>query len=303
MRFLITGDLHSKRGLFWGVLFFTVFSWFFWFASILNFYVKYGFSYGSIYRYYFTDPEFPEPVSLQQLAEDFHISIFILSFFFLMVASLYNLSSSRFKVPAILSAGVFTVVYTSCDFLALLKLDFVVYVKVLSFIILQAVYLYMLLVLSFHLAGKKPAGKRLVPQKIAIYTGMVLITLFMFSMLLIYFAKYGVGVDGVKEYFLGNPEKYKKPKTITGVFKSFYPHIITMAMFAFTLVHFTLFNSNSKKLVGVAGGFLFLSLFLDNLSSVLIVLAGAVFAYLKVFMFCISAVLSFFLVWVFFLKK
>lgn len=303
MRFLITGDLHSKKGLFWGVLFFTVFSWFFWFASILNFYVKYGFSYSSIYKYYFTDLELPEPISLQQLSEDFHITIFILSFFFLMVVSLYNLSNSKFKFPVIIASGLFTALYTSCDFLALLRLDFVVYVKVLTFVILQFLYLYMLLVISFHLVGKKPAGKRIIPQKAVIYTGMALITLFLFSTVLIYLVKYGTGFDGVREYFLGNPEKYRKPKTITGVFKSFYPHIITMAMFAFTLVHFTLFNSQSKKLVSIIGGVLFLTLFLENLSSVFIVLISEIFVYLKVFIFYLSVVLSFCIICLFFLKK
>lgn len=303
MKFLITGDIHSKRGLFWAVVFFVLFSWFFWFSSILNFYVKYGFNPRSIYKYYFTDPEFPEIISIQQLAEDFHINLFILSFFFLILASVYNLSSGKFKVPVVVSAGMFTAFYTACDFLALAGFQAVVYTKLISFIILEVIYAYMLLVVSFHVLLKKAPGRRIVPQRVAIYTGMFLIGLFVISTVLVYVSKYGTGVDGIKEYFLGNPEKYKKPKTIAGVFKYFYPHIITMAVFSFSLVHFSLFKTQNKKMVATAGSLLFISLFLDNLSSVLIVTAGEVFVYLKVVAFYVSVFLMAFFLLFFFLKK
>lgn len=303
MKFLITGDIHSKRGLFWAVLFFILFSWFFWFSNILNFYVKYGFSYDSIYKYYFTDLEFPEIISVQQLAEDLHINLFILSFFFIMVASLYNLSNARFKVYTIISAGIFTALYTFSDFLALAGIKLVVYTKSITFFIFQGIYAYMLLVITFHILLKKPPGKRIVPNKIAVYIGMFLIGLFVFSTVLIYFSKYGIGINGVKEYFFGNPEKYKKPKTITGVFKYFYPHIISMAVLAFSLVHFSLFKTQNKRLIAVAGGILFISLFIENLSSVLILVGGEIFVYLKVVTFYVSMLFIAFFMAMFLLKR
>lgn len=294
MKFLVTGDVYAKKGLYWGVLFFILFSIFFWVSNFLNFYVKYGFSRETLFKYYFTDLEMPEIISFQQLSEDFHITTFILSFFFLMVSSIFSLTeiNSKIKVACVILFGLFTAFYCLSDFLVFVSADLVIYSKLLSFFIFQAVSGYMLLTALIFLVKRKTNGKRLNLQKLNIYLSTFLLFLFFLSSVLIFYTKYGFDVQGIREYFLGNPDRLKRPKTFVGVFKSFYPHIITMALYSFTLLHFSMFQDINKRFMVFVGVSLLISLFFENLSSLLILSFGATFVYLKLVSFLMFVALS-----------
>lgn len=294
MKFLVTGDLYSKKGLFWAVLLFIIFSIFFWFSGFLNFYFKYGFSYESLFEYYFTDIEFPERISLEQLSEDIHINTFIFSFFYIILSSLFSITSinPRIKVVSVILFGIATIGYCISDFTLFISQHIVVYFKFITFCLLQVISGFMLAALLLHLLKRKHPGKRLSIQKMIVYIGSFLIFIFLISCIFIYYIKYGFSVASVEEYFLGNSEKFKRAKTYSGIFKTFYPHIITMAIFSFTLVHFSIFNSNSKKLIVLAGVVIFLSFFIENISSLLILYAGEIFVYLKILTFLIATIIS-----------
>lgn len=306
MKFLITGDIHSKKGLFWGVLFFVLLSIFFWASGFFNFYLKYGFSYESLFKYYFTDPEFPEPISLQQLSEDFHINTFLFSFFFLMVSSLFSITeiNGKIKMITVILFGVATTLYCLSDFFVFLSSDLVIYSKLFSFGMLQIFSGYMLLLTLVFLIKRRTNGKRLNLQKLNIYLSTFLLFIFFISSVLVFYAKYGFSVQGIKEYFLGNPEQFKRPKTFAGLFKSFYPHILSMALYSFTLLHFSLFKELNKNFLVFVGVLLFVALFFENLSSVLILIFGCSFIYVKLVMFFIFTILSLiFFIAVFSLKR
>ncbi|MCX7738649.1 MAG: hypothetical protein N2Z80_04450 [Hydrogenothermaceae bacterium] len=298
MKFLITGDLYSKRGLYYGVLSFLVIAIMFWLSSFFNFYFKYGFSYDSIFRYYFTDQQFPERISLQQLSEDFHISTFILSFFYLMTASILAVTefNYRLKTFIIVLSGVATLFYCVSDFGVFLSPDILVYSKLTSFIVFQTSFGLMLFISIVYLTRRKSSGRRIALQKVVIYSYGLLTLLFILSLVFIYYSKFGSSISGIKEYFLGNPEKFKRPKTVEGVFKSFYPHILMMALFSFTISHLASFSSGEKRMAIVLGVVLMLVLSIENLSSLLILLSGEVFSYIKAGTFYLSLFLSLLLV-------
>ncbi|MEJ5173636.1 MAG: hypothetical protein WHT47_07970, partial [Hydrogenothermaceae bacterium] len=297
MKFLITGDLHSKKGLYWAVLAFLVLSSLFWISGFLNFYFKYGFDYNSLFKYYFTDREFPERISLQQLSEDFHINSFLYSFFYLMLSSLLAITEIRYrlKVSIVILSALLCIAYLLSDFVIFFSESLVIYSKLYTFFGFQVISGVMILMVLNHLIRGKTSGKRISLQKIIIYVSTFLLSLFLVSTALIYLSKFGLSVSGIKEYFLGNPEKFKRAKTVSGVMKSFYPHLLTMALFSFTLTHFAGFKVNRKKFIILIGILLTITFFIENLSSILILFNGN-FSYLKAISFYLATALSLFLI-------
>jgi hypothetical protein len=70
----------------------------------------------------------------------------------------------------------------------------------------------------------------------------------------------GFSLGSIKEYYLGNPEKFIKAKTFEGMFKVFYPHLISMAVFSIAVGHFLIFAGSSLSLPLGLGYFYFHSL-------------------------------------------
>ncbi|MEN3027820.1 MAG: hypothetical protein ABDH29_01015 [Aquificaceae bacterium] len=95
----------------------------------------------------------------------------------------------------------------------------------------------------------------------------------------------GFGVQGIKDYFLGNPELFIKRKSFEGFFKVFYPHLVAMAIYAFALAHLLPFEGISRSKTLLLGFSLFFLSFLDNLSGLLLLYLNPNFAYLKLFSF------------------
>lgn len=67
MRFFISANIKENRPLYYLVLTFLILLLIYWLSSWFFFYNKYGFTYSSIFRYFFGDPNFPEKISLAQL--------------------------------------------------------------------------------------------------------------------------------------------------------------------------------------------------------------------------------------------
>jgi len=100
MRFFISARLKDNKPLYYMVIFFLFLSLIFWLSSWLYFYSKYGFSYETLYKYFFQDPEFPERISLAQLSEDFHIQTFLSAFYLLTIFALFISTSPPSSVKA-----------------------------------------------------------------------------------------------------------------------------------------------------------------------------------------------------------
>lgn len=291
MRFFISSDIKKNTPLYYAILFFLAFSFLFWIASWIHFYTKYGFSHESLIRYFFMDPELPERISLAQISEDFHVGIFINSLMLITLLSLLNITgwSYPIKLVMIISTSSSMLLYLVSDFLILsTKL---VLLKLFSFILYQAFYLLLLILDLIGIVIKREPKT----SKGSIIKGIVfllaLLSFFLiFSNFLNFHAKMGFGVQGIKDYLLGNPELFIKRKSFEGVFKVFYPHILSMAIYSLIITHLLPFTSLSRKKSLILGLSIFLFSFLDNLSSLMILYLSPHFVYLKISSFWIFQV-------------
>jgi hypothetical protein len=288
MRFFISAKLKDNKPLYYLVIFFLFLSLIFWLSSWLYFYSKYGFSYETLYKYFFQDPEFPERISLVQLSEDLHIQTFLNAFYLLTIFALFILTSlpSSVKAFALLLGFLSCASYLYSDLLILYLSPTFAYLKLFSFIGFQLINLFLLLyTLLSLLTSRENKYTDVSLLKLVVFFFSLLLIGFFFVNLLAFYSKMGFSLGSIKEYFLGNPEKFVKAKTFEGMFKVFYPHLISMAVFSVTVGHFLIIAGSSLSIpLGVG---LFLFSFLDNLSGFLIRFLHPDFALLKLLFFVV----------------
>jgi hypothetical protein len=288
MRFFISARLKDNKPLYYMVIFFLFLSLVFWLSSWLYFYSKYGFSYETLYKYFFQDPESPERISLAQLSEDLHIQTFLNAFYLLTIFALFILTS----FPSSVKAFVLLLCFLSCasylysDLLILYLSPTFAYLKLFSFIGFQLINLFVLLyTLLALLTSREDKYTDINLLKLVMFFFSLLLMGFFFTNLLAFYSKMGFSLGSIKEYYLGNPEKFLKPKTFEGMFKVFYPHLISMAVFSVAVGHFLIFAGSSLSIpLGIG---LFLFSFLDNLSGFLIRFLHTDFAILKLLSFVV----------------
>ena len=294
MRFLITNDIKLKKNIFYILLFFNIFSFLFVIASIFQYNITYGFSYESLYKYFFTDPEFPEKVSLKQVVENVHINLFLNMFLFIIVSSIFNVFNFtlRLKMFLIIAFFISGVLYSFSD-LIVYYFDSFLYIKPLSFLTFIALAFIMLILSTFYLLKKniKPSIKSI--KFLIIFFSFFTLVFIVFNFF-IFYVELGLTPESIKDYYLGNPKKYAKPKTLEGLFKVFYPHLLSMALYSFTVAHLLLFTELKKVISTTTGLILFVSSFLDNISGLFIRFFNESFVYLKMISFIIFELFSLF---------
>lgn len=308
MRFFISADIKRNKALYYAVLAFLIFSLLFWIASWISFYGKYGLSYESLFKYYFMDPEFPQKISIAQISEDIHINLFLHGLMLLTLLSIFNLfgQNQSLKLFIIFSSNLFALFYIGTDLLIFLfEWPKLLWLKLFSFIVYQLLLLFVILYNLYCLILKDARPPKTKALRYFTFLFSVFFLLFLLSNFLNFFSKMGFGIEGIKDYYLGNPSLFIKPKTFQGVFKVFYPHLLTMALFSLILAHLLPFAGFKKKRAITLGFSVFLFSFLDNLSSLLILFIHY-FAYLKLLSFWafqLTAILLSLYVLVFSLRK
>ncbi|MDW8096098.1 MAG: hypothetical protein RMI51_04790 [Aquificaceae bacterium] len=288
MRFFVSADVKKNKALFYGVLFFMLFSFLFWLASFLHFYSKYGFSLESVKSYFFVDPELSEKVSMAQISEDFHVGLFLHGMVLVVLLSLLNLCgwSQGLKLALTFSVSLLALVYLSSDFLVLLIGPTSAFLKLLFFLLYQIAFIFLwLLILLCLLWDKNSKTPKNGTLKLSVLVFSVFSLLFVLSNFLSFYAKMGFSVQGVKDYFLGNPELFIKRKSFEGFFKVFYPHLLAMSIYSFALAHLLPFAGIDRRKTVSFTLLLFLFSFLDNLSGLFLLYLSPHFAYLKLFSF------------------
>ncbi|MDM7274182.1 hypothetical protein [Sulfurihydrogenibium azorense] len=121
MKFVITGNVRKNKGVYFGLWGFLIFALLFWLSGFLYYYINFGFDYESLFRYYFTDVDFPEKISIKQVIENVHINLFINSFFVFIILSIFNIFNYK---PSI---KLFIIVATSISGLLYSISDLIVY--------------------------------------------------------------------------------------------------------------------------------------------------------------------------------
>ncbi len=287
MRFFISANIKKNTPLYYAVLFFLVFALLFWLASWVHFYSKYGFSYESLVRYFFMDPDFPERVSIAQVSEDFHVGVFIHGMLLITLFSLLNITalSKKVKLMLITSTSLFALLFLLSDFLILLLGTKTVMLKLLSFLAYQITFLIIWLLTTFHVLRDEQNSPKTDTLRLMSLAFAFFSLFFLFSNFLNFHTKMGFGVEGIRDYFLGNPELFVKGKSFEGVFKVIYPHLIAMAVYSLALAHLLPFVGVKRRTALWIGIFLFIFSFLDNLTSLLLLFLGSPLAYLKLLSF------------------
>ncbi len=287
MRFFISANIKKNTPLYYAVLFFLVFALLFWLASWVHFYSKYGFSYESLVRYFFLDPDFPERVSIAQVSEDFHVGVFIHGMLLITLFSLLNITvlSKKTKLMLIASTSFFALLFLLSDFLILLLGTKTVMLKLLSFLAYQLNYLITWLLTTLYILRDEQNSPKTDTLRLMSLAFALFSLFFLFSNFLNFHAKMGFGVEGIRDYFLGNPELFVKGKSFNGVFKVFYPHLIAMAVYSLALAHLLPFVGVKRRTALWIGLFLFIFSFLDNLTSLLLLLLGSPLTYFKLLSF------------------
>ncbi|MFN3871216.1 MAG: hypothetical protein ACK4MW_07030 [Aquificaceae bacterium] len=284
MRFFISSHIKRNKPLYYSVILFLVFALIFWIASWIHFYTKYGFSKENLVKYFFIDPEFPERVSLAQISEDFHIGIFIHGVMLITLFSLLNIThwKPKVKLALIFLTSLFMLFYLLSDFIILSPS--LVLLKLISFLLYQVAYLFLILMVFlgiFRDETKQDQGF----LRLVVFVFSVLSLFFIASNFLNFYTKMGFSLQGVTDYFLGNPELFIRKKSFDGVFKVFYPHLIAMAIYSLIHAHLLPFAGLSKNKSLLFGVSIFLFSFLDNLSSLVLLYMGYPIAYLKLLSF------------------
>ncbi len=287
MRFFISSDIKKNKPLYYAVLLFLLFALLFWLASWLHFYSKYGFSKESLIRYFFVDPEFPERISLAQISEDLHVGLFLHGIVLITLFSLLNITviGTRTKLLLITSTGLLALLYLFSDFLIIFTGTGAVFLKLFFFVAYQFAFLITwlfttLFVFKGNSTPPKPFTLRLLTFIFGIFS-----LLFILSNFINFHSKMGFGVEGIKNYFLGNPELYIKPKSFQGIYKVFYPHLVSMAVYSLIVSHLLPFTGMRRRKSLLLSITIFIFSFLDNLSNLLLLYVGSGVAYVKLFSF------------------
>ncbi len=284
MRFFVTANIKKNKPLYILVLFLLVFSLFYLVTSTLEFYSKYGFSFKSIFLYFYSDFEMPEKPSLALVSENIHISLFMVSFFLLINLSLFNLTgfSDRLKPIVNLVLSFFGFTHAISDFLIYLLGPYLIHLKLLSFLLFITLSLCLVLytLLYFLFGEDKNPGLSLL--RLSVTAFFLLSFYFIFFNFILFYSKMDFSIDGIINYYLGNPQLYTKPKTFEGLIKVVNPHTILIPSFVLTLAHF---SSLTKSIGKVATVLAVVAGSVDNICGLLIRYVWVEFAYLKLLSF------------------
>ena len=286
MRFLISSNIKSNRALYTTVVLFLLSSVLFWFLSWLFYHYKFGLTYDAMFTYFFTDKEFPEKLPLSQLLEDIHIQLFIHLTYLLVVVSLFlhKHTRERFRIALVLIAFLSALGDTLLSLGVYFLSAFLIYVKILSFLLFQlSVGVMLFLSLKLFLSNEKEEtpGRGLLYSIVFVFvSATVLFTLLNFFL---FISKMGFSPLSVAQYYAGNPQEFVRPKSLEGMLTVMVPHTIAMVIYLFTLIHFAFFTNIKRKTL-LSSITLLLAL-LDNFSGLMIRFGDSGFAYVKLLSF------------------
>ncbi|EDP74777.1 hypothetical protein [Hydrogenivirga sp. 128-5-R1-1] len=286
MRFFISSNIKNNAPLYITVVFFLLSSLLYWVLSWLLYHFKFGLTYEKMYTYFFTDVKFPERLPLGQLYEDIHIQLFLHVTFILVLSSIFihKCIRDRVKYTLILISFLSGVLELLSGLLVYYLSPAFIYVKLMLFYAFQiSTGAMLLLALKLYLSKEKEEP----PERSVLYSLVFIFSLstllFTFVNFFLFVNKIGITPGSVAEYYLGSPEKFLRPKTLSGLLSVVTPHLITMGIYLFTLVHFVFFTSAKRKIM-LSSLTMTLAL-LDNFGGVFIRFLDPSFAYLKLLSF------------------
>ncbi|RUM27776.1 MAG: hypothetical protein DSY42_09425 [Aquifex sp.] len=290
MRFFLSGSIKRNKHLFYITVFLLIFEGIFWVFNWFYYNAVFGFSPSKLMEFFFGTPEYPEKIELSSLLQEVHVFFFVNFFAYFVAAAVLNLVPTFMKGFLIVSTFVLLTLEILSNFLIYFT-GGLVFLKLLFFYMYQLSFLLML-IFTFHglISEEEKTDFNFLRTLIIIFA--VFGILFTFLNFFLFKEKIGLSPQSIKEYYLGNPDKFLRPKSFEGLVKVFHPHILSISIFYFTLSHFLLFIPLRFKIllmlslvifpiVEASSGF-FIRFFWEN------------FVYLKLFSFYISSLLTIF---------
>ncbi len=286
MRFFISSNIKSNAPLYITVILFLFFTLAFWVSGWFYFNFKFGLTYDRMFTYFFTDPEYPEPMSLAQLLEDIHVQTFLYSLFLLALSSIFihKCIRDRLKYLLILSSFGFGLVEILSGLFIYFISPLFIYLKIFSFVLFQistGVMLAFALKLYLTKEKEEPPERGILFTLVFLFSGTVL--LFATFSFFLFIVKLGYTPSQIADYYLGNPELFIRKKTVQGLIEVFTLHLPSMAVYLFTVAHFAFFTNLKRKIQWSL--FLFACAFVDNLSGLMTLWAGYYAVYVKILSF------------------
>ncbi len=295
MRFFWTGNLKSPKPIRVAIILFSIFVILFWAGNFVYFGLKYGYSSEKIEDYFFGSEDFPVEISISQVLENVHINLFVFSLLFLCVSALFVYSNmgDKIKMLLILLLALLSLLYAISDLLVIELGRGFGFLKVVLFILFQ--FIVISCVIPGLLRGSNGRRTNGASRNLAliIFIFAFLNLAFVATNFLLFEKKIGLKISDVSDYYLGNPEKFLKPKSFIGVLEVSYFHFLPMALYLIAILHFV-FLVNDKFNVALTV-FLFMTTLVDNISGVVIVLFGGGFAVVKLISFFLLEFLLIFL--------
>jgi len=281
MRFFWTGNLTSPKPIKVAIILFSIFVFFFIVGNFVHFGLKYGYSIEKVENYFFGSDDFPVEISLTQVLEEAHVNLFVFSLLFLCVSALivYSNLGESVKFIFVLTLALSSFMYTISDFLVIEIGRGSGFLKIFLFFLFQLTLLAGIILGLFRgLNGKRTNGTS---KNLALIIFIFAILNFVFAVFnfILFEQKIGLKISDISNYYLGNPEKFIKPKSLIGTLEISYFHFLPMAVYLLTLSHFV-FLVNGKFNIALTI-LLFLTALVDNVSGVFIVIFGDGFVIVK----------------------
>ncbi len=282
MKLFVSEDIRNNRVITSALYFYLFFISLYWLSALVHFWSKYKFSTEGIRRYFFGSSLLPEPLSIVKIAEDTHVSVFIISLLLLSLTQLifYTRYSDKFKylfTVLLFFTGAMDVttdyiIYFAGPSFAVLKL-----ISFCSFQILLAVAL--LISLKSLMKRGGTGNSSLFYHKITVLIFSLFTIGFFFINLALFSNKIGWSFSDISSYYLGNLEQFMKPKSFSGMLEITFLHFLAMGIFLVTVAHFILLGGHRfGKLLVIL---LFSTAFFNNISGFLIRFVAQEFVYLK----------------------
>lgn len=109
----------------------------------------------------------------------------------------------------------------------------------------------------------------------------ILFFLFLWITNVLLYMQVGFNYNSIVEFYLGNEETFRPPKSYIGLLEEAHFHFFSMAILLITLTHLILFTSISSHMKLVLILLSFISTFIEIISGWLIRYVSPLFAYLK----------------------
>jgi hypothetical protein len=288
MRFFISSNIKNNLPLYVTVVFFLISALLYWATAWVLYSLKYGLRYESMFRYFFTDPLYPERIPLSQLLEDLHVNLFLAVMFLIVLASIFIHKCVRDTVKYTLIGLAYLSLLTeiASSFLVYFLSPLFIYLKIGSFVAFQtSTGIMTVLSLKLYLTREReePPERALLYTLVFIFTSTAL--LFAVLNFFLFLTKLGFTPDRIAVYYLGDPRTFVRPKSLEGLLQVAVPHTVAMVVYLFALLHFAFFTNLKRRVLW--SGLTLGSALADNLSGLLIRYVSEHFVYLKIASFLV----------------